>query len=67
MNTKRERKSMPITPELAAWFKEVGASGGKARARKLSPAERRESAIKAGKASGAARRKKARAKKHDKA
>jgi hypothetical protein len=54
---------MPITPELAAWFREVGASGGKARAMNLSPTERRAAAVKAGKASGAARRAKARAKK----
>jgi len=26
---------MPITPKLAAWFREVGASGGKAHARNL--------------------------------
>lgn len=49
-------------PELLEWFRKVGATGGKARAKRLSPEARRASASKAGKASGAARRAKAGAK-----
>jgi hypothetical protein len=57
------KPQMPLVeypPEVLEWFRVTGALGGHARAQRLSAAERRASAVKAGRASGLARAKKAR-------
>jgi hypothetical protein len=48
---------------LSKHLAQIGRRGGKARLKKMTPEERREIAVKAGKASGEARRKKAKERK----
>lgn len=48
-----------MTPsEISKYLREIGSKGGKARAKNLTPAKRREIALKAAKASAKARKKK---------
>jgi general stress protein YciG len=51
--------------DFSKYLSELGRKGGRARLKKMTAEERREVAIKAGKASGEARKKKAREKKKE--
>lgn len=52
----------PESERLSRYFSEMGRKGGKARAKKLTPEQRRASATKASKAAALVRRKKAKKK-----